>query len=467
MNKTLTRLNLTVVMFLVFCARASWACSCSQTAPGECGDFKEVGTLFVGTVIGIENPADERRGADQSGVSRYRFRVDESIHGMDLKEVDVYSGRGGGDCSYHFRFGRTYFLNPAGDAGHLIATICSDTQPIEDAEPMLSELRARRDGGRHASLYGVLKRTQQPYEATSYDNYDRPIPNVSVEIRGANHAFSALTDKNGVFRFYEVPGDTYHFAAGLPPNLELAQTILSDPEPPVVLPDHACYQQDLEALPTGRIRGRIIGPEGAPLKYADVELFREDRYSEKDPAQWEFQGDERNYFEFAHLAPGKYLIVFHNSNRSDPNIPYSRTFYPGSPDLKSALAITIGEGQQVLNADIHVSGGAPTRSLIVRVQWTETPVPDDVYVNALASEGDQPLAKKVSPGVYQLKVFSGVRYTLFASQDCGLRWEGNTGTPIGARETERAFVDGSDDRVLEIILSLKDGTCKPYRQRKE
>jgi hypothetical protein len=144
---------------MAFSAEASWACSCSRLAPGACPGFREAGTNFVGTVIDIENPPDEQRGADQTGLSRYRFRVDENIIGVDSKEVDVYSGRGGADCSYHFQRGESYFVNPYAKDGRFFATICSDTQPTADAEPLLSELRARRDGKKYASLYGVLRRT--------------------------------------------------------------------------------------------------------------------------------------------------------------------------------------------------------------------------------------------------------------------------------------------------------------------
>ncbi len=450
-----------------FCVPTSWACSCAQTAPGTCPDLKEAGISFVGTVIDIENPPNERRGADQSGFSRYRFRVDESINGLDVKEIDIYSGRGGGDCSYHFQLGEAYFVNPHGNNGQFFATICSNTQPAADAGALISELRARRDGKPYASVYGVLRRTQQPYAWTISDGYDRPLPETTVELRSPNRTFSAQTDKNGVYRFYELPVDTYHFAATLPANLELAQTILSDPLPPITVPENACYQQDLDALPTGRIRGRVISPDGLPLKNADVALFRADRYKEADMGWWEYQDEEKGHFEFEHVSPGKYIVVFHNSNRPDPDMPYPRTFYPASPDLKSAMPITIEEGQQVLNADIHVTGGPATRALTVRVQWTDNPTPDDVFVSAQAADGSQTFAKKLSAGLFQIIVFRGVRYTIYAQQDCGLRWEGNIGTPIGRRETERIEVDGSDDRTPDVSLSLQDDTtCKPYQRQK-
>ncbi|HEY4837213.1 MAG TPA: hypothetical protein VIH72_01310 [Candidatus Acidoferrales bacterium] len=446
--------------FFIFCAQVSCACSCSGVAPGTCQDFKKTGSSFVGTVTAIDNPADERRGADQSGESRYRFRVDENINGVDAKEVDVYSGRGGGDCSFHFELGKSYFVQPGTGDGRLFATICSQTQLAEGAEPMLSELRARRDGKKFASLYGVLRKTQQPY-VTTQDDFDRPLPGVIVELRGDSHTLSVRTDDAGVFRFYEVPADTYHFAAALPDNLVIAQTILSDPPPPITIPDHACYQADIEVLPTSRIRGKVIGPDGQPLRYADVELFKHDGYTESGMGWWEFQGDQKAYFEFDHVTPGTYVIVFHNSNRSDPDIPFPRTFYPGTPDRQTALPIIVGDGQQILDADIRVNGGSPTRIITVHVKWTEDPTPDDVYVTVHASVGDSPLPSKRSPGVFEVSVFRDAHYTIFAEQFCGHRQEGNMFIPIGSRETDRVEIDGSDMKTTSLTLSLKDRTCKP------
>src|SRR5258708_39273993 len=86
-----------IVIFLPvisFCVPTSWACSCAQTAPGTSPGLKEAGISFVGTVIDIENPPHERRGADQSCFSRYRFGVDESINGLAVEVIDTYSGRG-------------------------------------------------------------------------------------------------------------------------------------------------------------------------------------------------------------------------------------------------------------------------------------------------------------------------------------------------------------------------------------
>src|ERR1700733_454493 len=152
MSRAWIRVSMAVLVVGTCCAERLPACSCGTVhRPSNCADVKPIGLSFVGTVIDIENPPDERRGADQSGLSRYRFRVDENISGFDEKEVDVYSGRGGGDCSYHFRTGESYFVTPfkgtadlmalyGAKPGKLMAGICTETQPAASAGALLAEL---------------------------------------------------------------------------------------------------------------------------------------------------------------------------------------------------------------------------------------------------------------------------------------------------------------------------------------
>jgi hypothetical protein len=418
--------------------------------------------MFLGTVTDIENPPDESRGADQSGTSRYRFRVDENISGITAKEVNVYSGRGGGDCSVHFQLGHAYLVNPYSNKGTLTAGICSETQAIETAGPLLSELRARRDGKRYASIYGIVEKQQRPYAATSYEGYDQPLPDVQVELIGAGKRLSVKTDSKGAYRFYDVPAGAYRFSVDVPANLEMAQSTLSRSIPPFQLPAGACYQNDLIAAPTARIRGRVLGPDGAPIKNVGVALFRSDRYSERETGWWEYQGEGKGYFEFKNVAPGAYLLVVHNSDRPDPDEPFARTFYPSALDLNSAAPVVVGDGEQILNADIHVKPDRATREIMVRVNWMDKPVPDDVYVHARAGDGEQLYAEKLSPGAYKVSIFREGHYIVSAEQDCGVRVVGNTAYPVGQRETPQVSVDGSDERSGEINLSLQTNTCTPY-----
>jgi len=141
------------------------------------------------------------------------------------------------------------------DDGRLFATIWSITRPFEQAQAKLAQLRAMRDHQRVASVYGVLSTSEQPYDSVTDNTLGEPLGNTRVVLRSNGQIFETVTDSNGVYATYDVPGGEYHFSAELPENLELAETIVDNPLPPLKLPADACYEYDVDALPTGSIRG--------------------------------------------------------------------------------------------------------------------------------------------------------------------------------------------------------------------
>jgi hypothetical protein len=251
------RILVVILAIATFCTHRSLACSCLSppNTPGHCSDLKPIGSSFVGTVIDIENPPDEGRGADQSGVSRYRFRVDENISGFEEKEVDVYSGRGGADCSYHFRLGQSYFVTPYKATAYLtahygtrpgtwMASICSETQPATSASALLAEFKARKRG---STVEGILRTKQPPSE------YDHGMPNITVELRGKDSTLSTQTDVDGVYRFTVIPSGEYQFAVKLPPDFPRPPNMAGDNPSSITITDQTCYAKDIDALRAPRI----------------------------------------------------------------------------------------------------------------------------------------------------------------------------------------------------------------------
>jgi hypothetical protein len=207
MGRAWIRVSIALLAAGTFFAERSPACSCATAPrPSNCADLKPIGPSFVGTVIEIENPPNERDVADQSGLSRYRFRINENISGFEEKEVDISSGRGGGDCSYHFRMGESYFVAPykgtaalraiyGAEPGRLMAGICTATQPISSATT--KGTKSSRRGG--TKVVGVLRTEPGP------DDFNHRIPDATVELRSANTTLPAQTDIGGVYQFFGVP----------------------------------------------------------------------------------------------------------------------------------------------------------------------------------------------------------------------------------------------------------------------
>ena len=166
------------------------------------------------------------------------------------------------------------------------------------------------NGQRVARVYGTVRQVQQPYNAAYQPDYDKTLPQVALRFESSKKKTVTKTADDGSFAVYDLPPDTYKITADLPADVEIAQTILSDPPPPLQLTNDSCVERDIEVLPTGKIQGRLLGSDGKPLWNAPVELFSVERYEEDKPGWWEFVDDKKKYFEFDHVAPGDYILVF-------------------------------------------------------------------------------------------------------------------------------------------------------------
>ena len=177
--------------------------------------------------------------------------------------------------------------------------------------------------------------------------------------------------------------------------MELTQRTLTGPLPMFKIPGEACYEYNVDALPTGHIQGTVLGPDGKPLRLASVELFRVGRYNGSRSGLWTFQGF-KGVFDFDHIGPGEYIIVYNRGNRMNPNSPFRRTFYPGTTDLSEAKPIRLKQGQDLLNVNFAVKDSYPTRELRVHLNWKDGKPPGAVTVMAKADRATTPPPKKLT-----------------------------------------------------------------------
>jgi hypothetical protein len=439
------------------------ACTCGGSGPLPCNRLlKESDAIFVGTVVEVENPPDPDPRGPETGQARYTFAVSEEFAGSLSGEAVVYSGRGGADCSAHFKRGEQYLVYAyrAPDKT-LHATICSRTRLAAGAEILLRQLRAAIENKPVASLYGTLRRSQQPYDGTWNQEYEQTIANTGVHLRSkTGKVFTTTTDDSGGYAFYDLPQGTYEVSVNLPNNLTVARTILSDPPPPITLPPKSCFQYDVEAMPQTSITGHLLGPDGSFASGA-VELFAENIYAQqKEKRGWWEYGEGDKGFHFDHVAPGNYILVFNDSGRITPDTPYARTFYPGVPDLARAAVIHVAESDRQIDANVRLSQPRNTRTLSVRLIWQGIKNTDFLMIHASSSEGRTSTAKQISPDHYELTLLTGVDYEVYASQICGYRVTKNSSRPTGELFTPKVVLD-ANSQAPEITLVFPSGPCKP------
>ena len=433
--------------------------------------------VFLGTVTAAEDIAYAAPSAPDapgptvdivaSRLTRYSFHIDERFASADLpadaSTIDIFSGGEDGDCGYRFKLDERYVVfTHQGTEGRLFATICNGTRPLSDAQALLPQLRAMRKGQRVASVFGVLRRADPPFLAPENDPND-PLANISLQLRSRYDRFQTNTNRNGVFTFYDVHEGEYRFTAALPPRTELTQKPGAGGLLPFRIPNGACYEYDVLALPTGRIRGSVLGPTGKPVPLASLELYRQESYSDSRPGLWGFQG-ATGVFDFDHVGPGEYILVFNRLNRLDPNSPFPRTFYPGVADLEDAKPIRLKDGQQLSNVALRLNDPYPNRSLRVRVKWEgERPV-GKVTVMAKADRGDNPAARELTDGTYEFTLLESANYTISAWEDLspphGAPGRHNPScTPSDRLDAAPMVVQGSDSDQKEVTLSFPSPIC--------
>jgi hypothetical protein len=439
------------------------ACTCPQSPPGPCQSMQKGDVVFLGTVTKIENVPGAQPGASGNAIARYIFHIDELVAGPDAAEIGVFSGGDDGDCAYRFENGKQYlvFAQPETE-GKLFTTLCSGTRPASEAHALLPQLRAAMKGERVASVFGVLRRANPPLLAPANDP-DDPLPHVALKLRSKYDQFSTSTDAHGAYSIYDVHPGEYRFSAILPALLELTRKTLTGGLPPLKLAAGACTEYNVEALPTGRIRGSVLGPKGRPLPIASVELYRADRFDDSRAGLWAFQGSKGG-FEFDHIGPGEYILVFNRLNRADPNSPYPRTFYPGAADLSHAIRIKLKDGRQLLHANVKLGAGYPTRQLRVRLLWPDGRPPGEIYVTAKADRGENPAMQKIADARYQFTLLKDSHYTISAWEDLDPQRQGarpaENGCTVPARiEAPPVVVDAADTQAIEITLTFATSKC--------
>src|SRR5947199_9263450 len=109
---------------------SSAALSCSCAGSGICPGLGDKGQpLFVGTVLAVTDLPSTSESTFLSS-RKARIRVDESFGGIpaDVRELDVFTGSGGGDCGIRFQPGEVYLVAATvGDDGLAHAGLCSAT----------------------------------------------------------------------------------------------------------------------------------------------------------------------------------------------------------------------------------------------------------------------------------------------------------------------------------------------------
>jgi hypothetical protein len=459
------RFLLAIPLSLLSFSSVTFACSCfsSGGCPGLGG---RTSPLFLGTVLSVKDLPGTVPSAFLSS-RQARIRVDEQFGGLapDVREVNVYTGSGGGDCGIGFKVGEVYLIDAfIGEDGIAHAGICSSTRRMDYAGVLLHVLRQQRDGKPVPSLIGQAARQDRSFDGLIGTLAPKPLANLLVRVKTGERVFEAQADADGIYAFYGLPSGKYEFAPDLPTGTTLSWFIGSDrPAIPFELHERACQMHDMEVFASGAIQGRILDASGKPLAsaFAYIVPANEKVLPKQGKLYWEYQG-KQDFFKFVHIPPGDYLIVVNPDDSRDPKFPYRRTFFPGVHDRASAATITIRGGELIKDADIQLEQQFAARHVTVRVTWADGRlIRGFVLVTAKGSSNPDAMSNARQPNLkastVDLSILPNEPYDVEAELTCRYADEQSVGPGAKLKSNKIRLAPGDDQG--ELLLTIPATSC--------
>jgi hypothetical protein len=319
-----------LAVLLLFFSPPCYACDCMRQP--DCGGFSHQGSYFAGTLHGglvqdkefssnrgyfIGIPVSRRviqgqQAEDQVAV--YTVKVIESFSSaISSEEVEIRTGTGGADCSWHFNLNKPYFIDAVQTpAGKFSTSLCTFTRELERSEAIVRSLRLFRSGQRPASLLATVNREDFTVDPSSNET-ERPLAGVTVTAQSqSGKIWKSTSDRRGVVTFEVLPPGDYVLSPEFPLGLTLyrGQNIGYDFSK-VTIPassssDPAFCRAYLEAIPSAGITGRVVASK-RELQNSVVAAWLLQNGKKR-----EIRDDfpENGLFALSHLPAGTYLLTF-------------------------------------------------------------------------------------------------------------------------------------------------------------
>ncbi len=193
-------------------------CTCMSPKRPTCEVWWQTSAIFLGRVTRIRTVSEET--SDGRKVSQLvNLRIDERWQGVQgLRDVEIGTGAGGGDCGFEFEQGEAYvvYAGQSPITGRLETGICTRTAKIAEAEQDLAYLRSLETADEVVSMYGMIYRERERLAPGTDPDRDLDpggtVAGIQVDLRELNTAgnglaASTVSDSEGWYEMQDLrPG---------------------------------------------------------------------------------------------------------------------------------------------------------------------------------------------------------------------------------------------------------------------
>ncbi|MBV9396474.1 MAG: carboxypeptidase regulatory-like domain-containing protein [Bryobacterales bacterium] len=336
---------------LLACAPA-WACSCvGKGTPCSAAGISDA--VFTGIVLDILDPPPPqpvptagpqtgRRTASQPPLPfpqrTIRIRVGEVLSGIGMgqQEVEVLTGKGGGDCGFPFQPGVDYIVYANKNAdGKLTTGICTRTRTLADAAEDLAYLHSMAGAPPSGNIRVRVGTPPNPAKADE---------TLIAENSGTRYA--ALTNGAGDAVFNGVPPGEYTIHSQTDGDLP--------DDPKTQLHAKGCVEVFFQR--TLRISGRVTTAGRQPVPRIEVQ-YRSTQNQPGDTAIVDADG----YYKLRITKPGQYYLGINLNNGPSRFVPYPRWYYPGTQAPEQATVIDFSGKPEFRAYDLTLPDPQPER----------------------------------------------------------------------------------------------------------
>jgi hypothetical protein len=257
----IARIVIPLLFVMLLCARPAPA-QCVVDDQSSCYWFWHTDAVFVGKVIDKSVIATRELFRDV----RLKVRVIESFRGARADSiVTVLTSEPAVDlsdvCVITAGVGDEVFFYADEKAGEL--HLGSRSRKLEDGASDLNYARSVRRGRASSRIYGEVYFRDDRDEAVFNGESFRRFKGVRLRVSGEGFATQTRTNGKGEFAV-KLPGAGKYMLEVFPPE-GLAADFRRDKESFEIRDSGACFHREFQLVPNGRIRGRMVDPDGRPI----------------------------------------------------------------------------------------------------------------------------------------------------------------------------------------------------------